>query len=101
MVGDYRTIKGVRCIEISPIPVTPDTVFPCAVRLVQDNSLMGKMNKRLVLDTLMNTNGEFIAQGIIEGYDMRIQTSWGDSWPYEHFEVIGLPKPLIAKQGEK
>lgn len=101
-IGEYKIIKGVRCIMIHPTPVTPDTIFPCAIRLVQDNSLMGKMNKRIELDYLVNTNGEFIAYRIEDDYEMRIQTSWGCSLPYEHFEVIGIIKPLPEPpKGEK
>ena len=86
-----KEIKGVICEMINPIPVDENTVFPCAVRLIQDNSQMGKLNIRTQLKDLVNTNGDFIATGIDEYYKT-IHATWGEGIDFERFEVIGIIK---------
>ena len=47
MNPSFEHINGQLCIMLEkPEPLTKDAKFPCLVRLIQDDSPMGRMNKR-------------------------------------------------------
>lgn len=41
----FETINGTLCRMVEPEPLTPDAEMPCLVRLIQDDSPMGRYNR--------------------------------------------------------
>ena len=41
---EFKEIKGTLCRMVDPEPLTDKSQFPCVVRMIQDDSPMGKYN---------------------------------------------------------
>ena len=84
----FKDINGQLCRMLEkPVPLTPEAKFPCAVRLIQDSSPIGKLNeyeiRRLGKKTIIAV--EFSENGVVRA---------DDRYFYEHYtryEIIGYP----------
>ena len=86
-----------------PIPLTPEAEMPCLVRLIQDDSPMGKLNKDLHgYDTKGLTPK--ICTEVIDINDLSdhnrgsVRYNGFISCQYYHYELIGIP---VIKQKEE
>jgi len=46
-MSKFKTINGTLCRMVEPTPLTPESQFPCVVQLIQDDTMLGKANKRV------------------------------------------------------
>lgn len=83
----FETINGQLCLMTEPVPLTPEAQFPCVVRLIQDDSPMGKLNeyesRRLGRKTIIAV--EINENGVVRA---------NDRYFYEHYtryEILGYP----------
>jgi hypothetical protein len=85
----FDTINGQLCPMLEkPIPLTPEAKFPCAVRLIQDSSPMGRYNNRLADGGRLLP---FICNGIKENHIQKDGKSPYFEYAYECYETIGYP----------
>lgn len=84
----FETINGTLCCMVEPEPLTEKSQFPCVVRLIQDDSPMGRMNKRAYpvgkIDPIvvvgLELSGEISTIGNVNTH-----------LEHEAFEIIGYP----------
>jgi len=83
----FETINGQICMMLEkPIPLTKDAKFPCVVRLIQDDSPMGRYNNRLTDKCLL----PFICVGIDNNGDMERMEN-APRFSHECYELLGYP----------
>lgn len=85
---EFETINGMLCRMVKPEPLTENAQFPCLVRLIQDDSPMGRMNRHYKPDT------ELEKHAIVSKLSDSKLTIIGDKWNgYDIFnhEIIGYP----------
>jgi len=83
----FETINGNICMMLEkPIPLTKDAKFPCVVRLIQDDSPMGRYNNRLTDKCLL----PFICVGIDNNGDMERMEN-APRFSHECYELLGYP----------
>ena len=84
----FETIENQLCIMLEqPIPLAKDSKFPCVVRLIQDDSPIGKLNKYEIhiLGKKTIIAVEFSENGVVRA---------DDRYFYEHYtryEILGYP----------
>jgi hypothetical protein len=85
----YETINGTLCRMVEPEPLTPEANFPCVVRLIQDDSPMGKLNKKQVDYyygvALKLCLRPVLVKSIDDG------SKFDTPWEYCRYEIIGYP----------
>lgn len=86
----FDNINGTLCLMLEkPVPLTKDAKFPCLVRLIQDDSLIGMHTSQYSGARVYN----IIATGICQYgkilSDGKIFTNY--TWPGSWFEIIGYP----------
>jgi hypothetical protein len=82
----FETINNQLCRMVEPEPLTPEANFPCVVRLIQDDSPMGRNNDFYVTSHLL------AHIEIISGLDAIHFVRWqGSKTHYSRFEIIGSP----------
>ena len=100
---NIQTINGISCCMVSPIQLTKESIFPCAVRLINDGSQRGKYNRwenRHYLKDIEIIDGlREEPNGRVSGY-MPSTAGRLAGINIEVVEIIGYPMP-IEKQGEK
>jgi hypothetical protein len=83
----FETINGNLYMMLEkPIPLTKDAKFPCVVRLIQDDSPMGRYNNRLTDKCLL----PFICVGIDNNGDMERMEN-APRFSHECYELLGYP----------
>jgi len=84
----FKEINGQLCIMLEkPIPLTTDAKFPCVVRLIQDDSPMGRLNRRH-RDTNIKQDIKYICVSV-KNYVMQTETD--SIMAIEAYELIGYP----------
>jgi hypothetical protein len=85
----FETINGTLCIMMDkPEPLTKDAKFPCLVRLIQDDSPMGRMNKRAYpIDRI----SPFIAVDLEQSGEISAIGNVNTHLEHESHEIIGYP----------
>ena len=86
----FEHINGTLCIMLEkPEPLTKDAKFPCVVRLIQDDSLIGmhtleyqSMRQRDIIITALDRYGKVVSDGKI---------LYNDAWQGSWFEILGYP----------
>jgi hypothetical protein len=82
----FETINNQLCRMVEPEPLTPEANFPCVVRLIQDDSPMGRNNDFYATSHLL------ARIEIINGLDAIHFVRWqGSKTYYSRFEIIGYP----------
>ncbi len=82
----FETINGTLCRMVEPEPLTDDVKFPCVVRMIQDDSPMGRNNDFYATSHLL------AHIEIINGLDAIHFVRWqGSKTYYSRFEIIGYP----------
>jgi hypothetical protein len=82
----FETINGQICRMVEPEPLTNDVKFPCVVRMIQDDSPMGRNNDFYATSHLL------AHIEIINGLDAIHFVRWqGSNTHYSRFEIIGYP----------
>ena len=84
---NFDTINGQLCIMTEHVPLTPEAKFPCVVRLIQDDSPMGRLNKRN-RSTNIEQDIKYIC---VSTRNSVMQTESDSVMALEAYEVIGYP----------
>lgn len=86
----FETINNQLCRMVEPEPLTPEATFPCVVRLIQDDSPMGRYNQsyseyrygvRLGCCMLPIVATHIAKNGVINNVE----------WDVNRYEIIGYP----------
>lgn len=86
----FETINGTLCRMVEPEPLTDKSQFPCVVRLIQDDSPMGKYNQsyseyrygvRLGCCMLPIIATHITKNGVVNDIE----------WDVSRYEIIGYP----------
>jgi hypothetical protein len=85
MTPKYETINGTLCRMVEPTPLTETATFPCAVRLIQDDSRMGMYNR----DTKPSRLSDIYLVARIVGNSIIVDEFMESD--YHRFEIIGYP----------
>jgi hypothetical protein len=83
----FETINDTLCRMVEPEPLTPDSQFPCLARLIQDDSQMGKYNRRL-RDTALEP---LLVLGLDKNSEVVSHNNPRPSFYPECYEIIGYP----------
>lgn len=85
----FETINGTLCRMVEPTPLTPEATFPCVVRLIQDDSPMGRANKMhdFTASSLQNT---YLVKRVSD-YSVYTNDSKEPISCYAYYEIIGYP----------
>ena len=86
----FKEINGKLCIMLEkPVPLTKEAKFPCVVRMIQDDSLIGmhtaqypETRQRIGIITALDQFGKVVSDGKI---------LYSDAWTGSWFEILGYP----------
>lgn len=85
----FETINGQLCRMVEPEPLTDKSQFPCVVRLIQDDSPMGRANKMHGFTSICLQN-TYLAESVTN-YSMLTNDYKPPIDCYAYYEIIGYP----------
>lgn len=85
----FEHIDGTLCIMTEPVPLTPEAQFPCVVRLIQDDSPMGRLNRHYKPDTELEKYA-IVSRLSDDGKLSIIGDKWNGYHIFNH-EILGYP----------
>ncbi len=94
----FKEINGQLCKMLEkPVPLTPDAQFPCLVRLIQDDSPMGRYNKWNHDYIISNAKSTAICHRFFASEKVACFDNY-DGVYYAALEIIGLPVAEGSKE---
>ena len=98
----FETINNTLCRMVEPEPLTDTSTFPCVVRLIQNDTMLGKANKRAchpetlankricveLTDDGMFMDGNYTYRYEIIGYPVEEGSHWWALWQMRNGNAV-------------